>query len=134
MENCIVREELIIMFSKYGARDLLLMCRSKWEVNQMRDYVSKHPNGDILANNYFHTLSADCLRYIEALEKAGIHANNIEQLAMKEGEVKMSNDEMRKQVNAAYNNGQKWLAKTKKMDDGQIQAVYFRLKLKGVIK
>ena len=46
----------------------------------------------------------------------------------------MSNAEMRKQVNAAYNNGAKWLKKTKKMDDGQIQAIWFRLKLKGVIK
>ena len=45
----------------------------------------------------------------------------------------MSTVEMRKQVNAAYNNAEKWVNKTKKMDDGQIQAVYFRLKLKGVI-
>jgi len=42
--------------------------------------------------------------------------------------------EMRKQVNEAYHNAPKWVAKTKKMHDRQIQAIWFRLKRKGVIK
>ena len=65
-------------YSEYNSRNLLLMCRSEYEINRMRDYVSKHPNSDIISNGFFFQLSADCLRYIEALKKAGIHANNIE--------------------------------------------------------
>lgn len=65
---------------EYSARDLLLLCRSEYEINQMRDYVSKNPNSDMTANGFFFNLSADCLRYIEVLKKVGIHANNIEKL------------------------------------------------------
>lgn len=64
--------------NEYTARDLLLLCRSEYEINQMREYVKKHPNSDIVANGFFFQLSADCLRYIEALKKAGINANNID--------------------------------------------------------
>lgn len=71
------------MITDYGSRDLLLMCRSKYEINRMRDYVSRHPNPDLPANGFFFQLSADCLRYIEALEKVGIHANNIENMKQK---------------------------------------------------
>jgi len=69
--------------SEFGSRDLLLMCRSKFEVEEMRKYVIKNKNSDRVANEYFSVLSADCLRYIEALEKAGIHPNNIENLQNK---------------------------------------------------
>ena len=65
---------------EHNSRDLLLLCRSEYEINQMRDYVSKHPNNDMTANGFFFQLSADCLRYIEVLKKVSIHANNIEQL------------------------------------------------------
>jgi len=65
---------------KYSSRDLLLLCRSEYEINQMREYVKKHPHPDMTANGFFFNLSADCLRYIEALKKAGIHANNIEKI------------------------------------------------------
>ena len=66
--------------SEYSPRDLLLLCRSGYEINRMREYVKKHPNDNILANMYFFQLSADCLRYREALSKIGIHANNIEKI------------------------------------------------------
>ena len=64
--------------SEYSPRELLLLCRCEYEVNLMRDYIKTHPHPDITANGFFFSLSADCLRYIEALKKAGIHANNIE--------------------------------------------------------
>lgn len=70
-------------FEKYNSRDLLLMCRSEMEIAEMRAYVKRHPNPDTTADGYFFQLSADCLRYIEALKKAGIHANNIEELKAK---------------------------------------------------
>ena len=66
--------------SEYGARDLLLLCRSDYEINNMRKYVENNPHPDLTANGFFFELSADCLRYREALRKAGIHANNIEQI------------------------------------------------------
>jgi len=68
-------------FNEYNSRSLLLLCRSEYEINRMRDYVSKHPNSDMTANGFFFQLSADCLRYIEALKKVGIHANNVEELS-----------------------------------------------------
>jgi hypothetical protein len=68
--------------SGYGPRSLLLFCRSEYEINNMREFVKMHPNPDIVADGFFFTLSADCLRYREAHKKAGIHANNIEKLVI----------------------------------------------------
>ena len=63
-------------------RGLLLCCRHRGEVERMREYAQKHLIGDNVVRGSFMTLSADCLRYIEALEKAGIHANNIEKVTV----------------------------------------------------
>ena len=71
------------MLSKYSARDLLLLCRSEYEINCMREYVKNHPNPDMTADGFFFQLSADCLRYVAALKKVGIHANNIENVLNK---------------------------------------------------
>lgn len=46
----------------------------------------------------------------------------------------MSPQAMRQQVNGAYKNAKKWVAKTSKMSDQQIMAIYFRFMKDGVIK
>jgi len=76
---------MYMKYSEHNSRELLLMCRSEYEINQMRNYVSKNPNSDMTANGFFFNLSADCLRYIEVLKKVGIDANNINSVELKEG-------------------------------------------------
>lgn len=46
----------------------------------------------------------------------------------------MTTDQMRVELFKHYSSSPTWLAKLKKMPDGQVQAIYFRHKNQGVIK
>lgn len=67
----------------HDPRTLLLLCRTETEIKKMRDYIKNNPHSDKTANSYFNILVDDCMRYIEALKKAGIKPSNINGIKVK---------------------------------------------------
>lgn len=66
-----MRGEVQAMGGHSRAESLILLCRSEYEINKMRCYVQKFVDKnkvDIPLQSAFFTLSADCLRYIEAIQ------------------------------------------------------------------